>query len=48
MVQLEMDCEDDETESSTCVSAEKLDAGQIVVTEEVADAFPGKEKTIHN
>ena len=48
MVKLEMDCEDDETESSTCVSPERFDAGQIAVKEEVDDASPGKQKTINN
>ena len=43
MVKLEMDCEDDETESSTCVSPERFDAGQIALKEEIDDASPGKQ-----
>ena len=48
MVKLEVDYEDDENENSTCVSTEKLDAGQIVMKrEEVGDTIPGKQETIY-
>ena len=41
MVKLEVDYEDDVNENST---SEKLDAGQIVIKQEVDDTLTGKKK----